>query len=226
MEIRRQGGRVAIRFGKKAFITDVIVDFWAYIVFTLVIIVFAILYVYTAKAKTQELQDARDITYGNYLAQVYLRKPITVGGAQMTMAELIALYDYNQTLELQRELEEDRGIFESMTAFFQGTQNPMRDAIMEITDAFVRVNFEGGRCYVFAVHGNAFNYLRFGDNCLKWRDRGFFLHPEPHLLLERMPELPNSSYINYISPIDPRNDPILIYSIYDMDRLIDVYAED
>ncbi|MBN1544066.1 hypothetical protein JW898_01235 [Candidatus Woesearchaeota archaeon] len=214
--------------GRRAFITDIIVDFWAYIVFVLVVIVFAIFYAYTADARLQALEDAQDISYGNYLAQVYLRKPVSVGNTDMTVAELIALYDYNQTFERERDRSAWEEIEDFTTSFFHGTKNPMRDALMDITDRFVDAYFDDDKCYSFAITGNAFDYHEFSDKCLTIEIGGNFLFMTADVrnILDRLPSLPNSSYQTYISPVDPRDDPIIIHAVYDMDRLLDVYGKD
>lgn len=88
------------RRSKKGFITDVIVDFYAYVVFVLVIIIFGIIFKLSADAKKQRLQDVQGVTDGNFMIQVLLREPIDVGRQKMTYADLLVLYDYNQSKEL------------------------------------------------------------------------------------------------------------------------------
>jgi|GEM_PF-6568777 len=210
--------RFAMRFGKRAFITDVLVDFWAYVMFVLIIIVFAILYTYAIKAKMQALEGAKDITYGNYLAQVYLRKPVTVGNTEMTVAELIAMYDYNQSMEPTESRFEQ--FFASPTAFIVGTRNPMRDALMDLTDNFVEKYFDENKCFVFSIHGSAFDYTRRGGGCFGAQTFSM------HYLLAQLPRLPNTTYVTYVAPIDPREDPILIYSIYNFEGLLAIYSDD
>ena len=73
--------RCKLNRSKKAFISDALVDIWSYIMFVLIVIVFAIIYKYASSEKTQALENIYDVTYGNYLAQVYLRTPVVVGNA-------------------------------------------------------------------------------------------------------------------------------------------------
>jgi hypothetical protein len=237
--------RMKRRTGKKAFITDVIVDFWAYIMFVLVVIVFAILYNYAKEAKLQAIEDVKDVTYGNYLAQVYLRTPVDVAGQKMTMAELIALYDYNQTAERRGESREDVELAETRSdiaevvskvdvsaalrhAFedYVGTGNPMRSAIVDITNDFLEKNYDGDRCFFFAIRGNGFEYQRFNAPCVRLGViGGFFGAVRVDILLRHLPSLPNSSVQTYVASVDPTVRPIVVYSVYDMGRLADIYGE-
>ena len=140
------------RTGKKAFIASALVDFWAYIMLVVIIIVFAIIYKITAEVKLNSLESVRDISYGNYLAHVYLRSPITIADKEMPMAELIALYDYNQTLEKQQGRSFDElDIISRPEEYLAAVENPMREAILEITERFVSENFPEGGDYIFIM---------------------------------------------------------------------------
>jgi hypothetical protein len=230
----RKFGKCRASPGKKAFITDVIVDFWAYITFVLVVIVFAILYKYAAEAKLQAVEDVKDVAYGNYLAQVYLRTPLNVGTEKMTVAELIALYDYNQTLERRGsppEDIEDSVFYDEVAHFFDdsiGDDNPMRSALHSITRDFVDKNFDNDRCFLFTIKGSGFEYQESSAQCISLDV--FFLGPIGAAritdLMDHLPSLPNASIQTYVASVDPRAKPIIIYSIYDMERLVQIYGED
>ncbi|MBI4738628.1 hypothetical protein HY772_03565 [Candidatus Woesearchaeota archaeon] len=94
---RRKGLMERKGKSKKGFITDVVVDFYAYILFVLVIIIFAIVFKLGADAKKQRLQDVQGVNDGNFIIQVFLRQPIDVGSNKMTYADLLILYDNNQS---------------------------------------------------------------------------------------------------------------------------------
>jgi hypothetical protein len=208
--------------GKKAFIAGALVDIWAIVVLVIVIVIFWFIYKAGAEARIQHLQDKKDIVYGNYLAQVYLRTPLLVAGEPMTVAELIAMYDYNQTLERAQEDREDfaEAFVNEPRRFFAGTDNPMREAIIQITDDFVDANFDEKKCFMFSIHGNSFDYNRGSEACPGARGFGM------HYLFSQMPWVPNATYVTYLSPIDPRAKPISVYSVYDFERLLSIYAPD
>ena len=207
--------------GKKAFIMSFIVDFWAYITFVLVVIIFAMVYKYLADAKLQAVEDVKDIVYGNYLSQVYLRKPIVVGEDRMTMAELIAMYDYNQTIE-QRGKKEPTStelLFGNQYFFYGRSDNAMWNGIVEVTEEFIDENFDDSKCYVFAMKGNDFEYARFGSKCNL--EKGFSL-------VSALPQfgVPEKTFLTILPSVDPRNDPIEIYVVYDLKRLIELYSKE
>jgi hypothetical protein len=205
------------KLGKKAFITDIIVDFWAYITFVLVVIVFAIFYKWGAEAKLQQIDDVQDITYGNYLAQVYLRSPVVVGDQDMTMAELITLYDYNQTMEKAADPSYAEMV-QSGFKFFFGSSNDMWDEIEEITEEYVETHYDTDNCYVFSIKGNGFEYSEFS----------YFGCPSGNAfsIASALPQfgVPVETYVTYLPSVDPRQKPIEIYSIYNLERLIELYT--
>lgn len=209
------------RFGKKAFISDSIVDIWAIILFVVVVILFAILFNFKRTEVEEKLQVERDVIYGNYLAQVYLRKPVTVGDQQMTVAELIALYDYNQSMQIkeqggQLDVVSQGGIF----AKWLKSDDGMRDAIKEITWNFVDDNFKDPKrynCYVFSIKGNGFEFSKFGMGC--GTSNAFSIDA----IINEI-GVPRGAYLTYLPSVDPRQDPIKIYSIYDLDSLILTYG--
>jgi hypothetical protein len=208
-----------LKLGKKAFVTDIIVDFWSYIVFVLVVIVFAVLFKLSSEAMLQALEGAKDVTYGNYLAQVYLRTPVIIGNTEMTMAELIAMYDYNQSLIRPEDRTEDY-IFTGQAVFALGQPNAMKDAIMSITNDFVENNYNEHKCFVFSIHGKAFDYTKRNTRCFGSETFGMYY------LWAQIPLIPNETYVTYIAPVDPREDPIAIYSISDLEGLLSVYSDD
>jgi hypothetical protein len=226
---------------KKAFIADAFVDLWAYIMFVLVVIVFAILFKYMSSAKTEALENLYDITYGNYLAQVYLRTPVIVGNARMTVAELISMYDYNQTLEPD-EGKLPEGIFfnlfdwsvdltgqrDASSDFFFGRENDLWRGIKTITDDFVRKNFDSNKCYVFSIKAESFEYAKGNDarKCQVFKGfRGFWQRAEfvnlGRIALQTVGDkgIPPEAYLTYLPSIDPRKKPIEVVSIYDVSKM-------
>jgi len=229
--------------GKKGFISDPVVDIWAIIIFVIVIIVFALIYKNSATEKMEILQDKRDVTYGNYIAQVYLQKPIKIGDEKMTMAELISFYDYNQSIEAKNS----PGILNKVGTFLKG--NLMEEFLGEETDMFVKNNMDSEGCYVFAIKGNSFEKGHVGTKCEAVTDSfinkvvehvalaiptplspflysfsdeiTFYFALEPYLK-----KIPKETYVTYIAPIDPRSKPIELHVIYDLERLLSVYSTD
>ena len=232
--------------GKKGFIADVLVDFWAYITFTLVIIVFAFLYKWLAKSSMEKLANFKGVTWSNHLANVYLRTPIEVADVEISMAELIALYDYNQTAERMKEFkvlnESWPGLFKALASvkqelvgnsFLIGSRGTLAEGFTEITDAFIEENFDAfDTCYLFYVEGNAFKYMEWGSlsKCGKYASQRF----EPGIFtlgtikkdlklenfLKLLDDIPKEGYLTYIPPIDPRHKPIKLYIVYDMAKIL------
>jgi hypothetical protein len=204
------------RLGKHAFLTDVLIDFWAYLAFVLVVIVFATLFKWSAEASKQAIEDTKDVTYGNYMTEVYLRTPLNVGTAKMSMAELIAFYDYNQTLEkgIDKSYAE---VAASPIEFFYGKDNQMKEAFRQITADFISKNFDQSKCYAFMVHGNSFDYVVVGKNCLLTTVIPFYS------ILSNY-NVPKEAYVTYLPSVDPRSKPIEVYCVYDLARLLKLYA--
>lgn len=207
------------RIRKKAFLAGALVDVWAILLFVVVIIVFAVLYKWSAETSMQRLQDKKDVTYGNYLSQVYLRTPLSVAGKEMTVAELIALYDYNQTLEREKDRSYAETVRDGVQYIF-GKRNPMQEALIELTDEFVEENFDRRKCSVFSIYGNAFEYVRRGASCPG--AQAFSLN----YLFRQIDWVPEEAYKTYVATVDPRDEPIIIYSIYDFERVLSVYSPD
>jgi hypothetical protein len=205
--------------GKKAFIAGMASDIWWFFIFVLVIAVFWVFFKWSSEAKMQQIQDKQDISYGNYLAQVYLRTPVDVGGKDMTVAELISFYDYNQTLDLQKD-KTLAGVFEDKVLFIFGKDNAMRQALVQITEDFVEDGFDEDKCYLFAVSGTSFSINYKSDNCA---GAAAF---DMKYLLSYLKDVPVSAYTTYIAPVDPRDEPIMVFAIYDFERLLSVYAPD
>ncbi len=218
MDIRKnRKNRKMRRMNKKAFISDSIVDIWAIILFALVVLTFAILFKFDADAREMAIKDRKDVTYGNYFAQVFLRKPMLAGNEQMTMAELIAFYDYNQTQEKQKSLIQDAKDLHKF--LFYGVRNPLWDALEPTIDQFTEWSFDEDRCWVFSIKGNGFEYAKFGD--CPALSTAFSIA----LALEQY-QVPKETFVTYIASVDPRQKPIEIYSIYDLQRLVELYAPD
>ena len=208
------------KLGKKAFIFRIVVDILAIVLFAIILIVFGLFYAYTAKTKMQNIQGKRDMVYGNYLSQVYLRTPISVAGQDMTVADLIALYDYNQSLEAKRNKSYAEIVDNGYDMLIGSIEpNPMKTAIMSITDDFVDENFNKDKCYAFGVKGNSFEYNRRSGNCPT--GEGFSVY----YLLRYLQYVPNETYVTYIAPVDPRDSPVVVTSVYDLERVIKMYSK-
>ena len=207
------------KLGKKAFIGGAIVDIWAYIIFLLVVLVFYIIFKISAASHEQALTGMKDLSYGNYLAGAYLRAPIDVAGTEMTMAELIALYDYNQSLEKAKGTSfEELDVFSSPERYIAGMNNPVRQAVMGITEGFIEENFREGECYSFIINGNTF---RFADS--RWCGID-----DAEQLIDLLSEvgIPKENYVSYIPSVDPRMRPIEVYCIYDLQSLVKSLSEE
>jgi hypothetical protein len=209
-----------LRKGKKAFISDAVVDIWALFMFVLVIIFFAIFYKWTAEAKMQQIQDKRDIADGNYLAQVYLRTPISVGGTEMTISELISFCDYNQSMEAKQDKSYAEWIQEK-TSFSLGKKTDLCGSLEKMTKEFVEQNFDSNRCFTFAIKGNAYEYSYKSFSC-----PGSSAFSMYYLVKQVLNNVPTAAYATYLASIDPRENPIIVISIYDFERLLAIYAPD
>jgi hypothetical protein len=220
MELKKRNSRPRKKFGKKGLITGVIVDFlWAPLLLLLVTIIFAALFNWAQEAKFRALEDHKDVVYGNYLAQVYLRKPVSVAGTDMTMTELIAMYDYNQSLEKAKDKSYANFIHDPVR-FVMGKKNPMRDAIIELTEAFVEQNFDSGECFAFGIHSDSVDISYKSGACPAGRTFSLFY------MFSVLRTIPNETFSTYIAPIDPRESPIVVYSVYDIERLLKLYSKD
>ncbi len=232
--------------GKKGFIADVIVDFWAYITFVLVIIVFAFLYKLVAKSSMERLSDFRGVTWSNHLASVYLRTPIEIGDTDLSMAELIALYDYNQTHERVKETKAKKESWTDLAAalkstkellmgnsILKGSRGPLADGLFSVTDDFIEDNFDAfDTCYLFYIKGNGFEYMNWGSlsKCKAYaRTRaehgvfGFSVVQSDLTIdnfLQLLDDVPKESYLTYIPAIDPREKPIELYVVYDFEKIL------
>ncbi len=232
--------------GKKGFISDPLVDIWAVIIFIIVIIIFAFIYKATATSKMETLQDKRDITYGNYIAQVYLEKqikPTNNDGETMSMAEIISFYDYKKSVEARKSTT----IVEKIRKFVKG--DPIEESIADITDKFVKSNMNSKGCYVFAIKGNDFEKGYIGAECeavigyfttklikftSTWtigpavrailtrnKENDFYFKMQPYLK-----KIPKYTFVTYIAPLDPRSKPIELHVIYDFERMLSVYSSE
>lgn len=194
------------KLGKKA-ISEVVADIMAIFLVAIIVIIFAIIYKLGAKAQVEEMQAAKGVTYGNYLAQVYLRTPLVAGETRLTMAELIAFYDHNQTLEKQLEIESDR------------EDNQMFKDIKSITEDFAEKNMDTERCFVIAIRGNNFmprDVMVKGECSPVRRD-------DMIPLLVKY-NIPKEAYVTYIPQIDPRYSPVEVYFVYDYSQLFKAFS--
>ena len=96
----------------------------------------------------------------------------------------------------------------------------MRDALIGLTDDFVENNFDSRRCFHFEIRGDGFFYSRRSSSCPGARGFGIYY------LMDRLRDVPREVYVTYIAPVDPRAEPIVVYSIYDFERLLALYSPD
>jgi len=204
------------RFGKRAFISDILVDIWAIIIFVLVILIFYLIFKQSEVSRRQTLQDKQDIVYGNYLAQVYLRTPLTIGTQKLTIGELIALYDYNQSMEKNRT----KSFAESAESLL--SSNPMKKAIVDFTDDFVGKNFDSNRCFIFIIKSKNIDIFKAGTYCdaTLYSMQGMNSWTQ---MYDNLKGVPNATYVTYLATVDPRGDPITIWSVYDLERTLALY---
>ena len=217
----KPGRAVKLAGSRKAFIASALVDVWSYILFAMVIFVFAIIFKYGAEAKVQALADNTNIIYGNYMAQVYLRIPLDVAGEEFTMAELIAIYDYNQSSDPDPEdCEDPPGMSLNDDIEFCGKETPMSKSLIRITDSFVKNNFPD-KCFIFEIYGNSFYYINYNKQCSLSRawDEGFsFSHDS--LARAFGEDVPETSFVTHSAQIDPRQETIKIVSVYDLETML------
>jgi hypothetical protein len=199
------------KLGKKA-ISEVVADIMALFLVAIITIIFAIIYKLGAEARAEVMDSSKGVTYGNYLAQAYLRTPLAAGETKLTMAELIALYDHNQTLEHQLEIESDR------------EDNQMFKDIKKITEQFAERNLNKDKCFIIAIKGNHFDpedVAIVGGIC----DIVNFRPEEIFEILEKY-KIPKDSYITYVPQIDPRYRPVEIYFINDAESLARAFSQE
>jgi hypothetical protein len=211
---------------RKAFIGSALVDIWSYILFAIIILVFALIFKYGAESKLQALTDNTNIIYGNYMAQVYLRIPVKVGGENLTMAELIAIYDYNQSSDPDPEdCEDTPGWSLNGDIEFCGKKNAMSNAIIDITDDFVKTNFPK-ECFIFEIYGNSFYYVNYNKHCslsLAW-DKGFsFSHDS--MAAAFGDDVPDHLFKTHAPQVDPRQETILVVSVYDIETMLRTFGK-
>ncbi|MFQ5474349.1 MAG: hypothetical protein ACE5DM_00800, partial [Candidatus Nanoarchaeia archaeon] len=82
---------------KKAFVGGAIVDFYAYLMFFLIIVLFYIIFKLTAEVHNERMAGSGDILAGNIYSSAYLKHPVYVEQDKLTvsMADLIRLADEN-----------------------------------------------------------------------------------------------------------------------------------
>lgn len=205
MKIQGSGRRMA----KRAFIASALVDIWAYIMFVLVIIIFSLVYKWTAEGHLEELESVRDVSYGNYMAHIYLRSPVDVGGTEMTMAELLALFDYNRTLALEQGLSCEYRPFDEYQYYCM--DGVMGETIVDITNSFMDENLEDTE-HIFIINGTGFTYM----------NAGVFGLGDPRAVISALlsVDIPKENYVTYIPSVDPSGDPVEVYFFYDFPRFI------
>lgn len=85
-------GNNKIFYNKKA-LSEFILDIWSYLVFATAIFFFLVLFkIQATNAVQRELKGITDIPSSSSSLINYLRTPITVGGEEMSIAELIRLW--------------------------------------------------------------------------------------------------------------------------------------
>lgn len=235
---------------KKGFIASILVDFWAVIMFVLVVVIFAFLYKWTSKKAEEKLSVVHGTMWNNYLAELYLRTPLQIRDVEMTMAELIALYDYNQTnmrfLKLKDKKEknwyeklflEANEVLEGNTARI-GDDNPLWQGLDKLTTGFIEDNFDAyNTCWLFGIEGNGFKFLKHGSGskCKKYADTyiemgvwsasaGYKVTYEQ--LFGLLKNVPVEAYTTYVPPIDPTWKPIKVYIVYDIEKTLKLEEKD
>jgi hypothetical protein len=100
--------------GKKASIElgGSFVDFWAYIVWVLVILVFVLLFAFQGctgdAAENKKLEEAKSNLEPNIILMNYLRTPIIVQGKNMSIADLIVIRINNRNYDQQLRQESEK----------------------------------------------------------------------------------------------------------------------
>lgn len=210
-------GKIPRMLASKKSIAEIIVDFWATVAFAVVIVVFYLIYTFGASARLQSITDQHNVIYGNYLAQVYLRMPVSVAGQQMTMAELLAIYDYNQRLKLDAEGTADEDIDELSEG-----DDPLGNAIISITDKFVADNFPE-ECYAFELYGDGFYYELYDHKCgIAFDFMNRMVTHESMQEVLRGADFPEG-FVTYVPQVDPRKETIMLFSVYDIASFANIY---
>ncbi|MBI5398106.1 hypothetical protein HZB03_01460 [Candidatus Woesearchaeota archaeon] len=179
---------------KKGFITDVVVDFYAYIVFVLVIIIFAVIFKLGADAKKQRLQDVQGVNDGNFMMQVLLRQQIDAGSQKLTYADLLVLYDNNQSKALALKEKQSAATAKALpyaaavtaaaaplalpivapamigSSILFGEENVYYKNIDTLTTDFLKINVDTNpryedKCYYLIIRGTSFMYSKVSDRC-------------------------------------------------------------
>jgi hypothetical protein len=127
--------------GKKAFVGGAIVDFYAYLMFFLIIVLFYIIFKLTAEAHNERMSGSGDILAGNIYMKAYLSHPVHLDNDEMTvpMADLIRLAD----------------------------ENPDRyeDIFEEKTEDFMDKTFPNDLCFFFKIKGQDLEYESAESGC-------------------------------------------------------------
>ena len=204
---------------KKAFIASWPVDFWAYILFVVIIVVFAILFKLQDAAMQNQLTGIQSITDGNYLAQLYLRTPLAADNLpeDFTIADFIIYYDYNVSVE--KSLNTPIDLLWSGVKFIYGIQDVNYRTIVALTDDFIKDNMDKKACYLFGITGNDFEYSVIGPECSS-------IAISISSLFGVHNSIPEESYSTYIPPLDPTKQNIKIVVVQDLKSLLSTYAAD
>lgn len=205
-----------VHLGKKGFLMDWLTDFYSIIGLAFTIAVFVIIYKSGEAERERQLEDITDISYGNYMSSVYLRMPIVIDEQEMEMSELIAIYDHIAAGEEGIEISD---VYMDTQTLIIGEPTESRRAIVDITNNYIEKNYDQDKCYIFSIHGNNFEYSRKSPAC------GFMITYSLYHLFGELDDIPSEIYETRIAPVDPREDTIIVYSIYDYDSLITAYVD-
>ncbi|MBW2967059.1 hypothetical protein KY362_01090 [Candidatus Woesearchaeota archaeon] len=238
MEGRRTGkktekaGFARVFSSRKAFISGVASEWFALLLIAIIFVLLFIAFRFGVAQEQRSVEDIRDITQGNYIAQVYLRSQVPFGEDEvLSMAELIELYDHERTQRVEDDEDAGEGglleTAEEMLAFFAnaemmllGEENELQRVIVTNTQAFVRKNFPQDKCYFFGIHGEHMDINFRGTSCSAARTFSIYY------LFSQLEDVDAEVFKTYVAPVDPRDDPIVIYSVYDFERVLAVYSDD
>ena len=211
--------KTKLQRNKKAFIASLIADFWSYLLFVVIIIVFAILFRLQDASKEDQLTGVQSITDGNYLAQTYLRMPLTAKGLpdDFTVGDFIIYYDHNVTEEKKRRGEILQFIWDGLS-FISGIKDSNYYTLDKITKEYIKNNFDDNTCYLFGIIGNDFEYTRTGDYC----KTSFSIVGS--MLFDYYSGIPTETYATHLPPMNPNQKLITVVVISDLSRLLRQYG--
>ena len=206
---------------KKGFIASALVDFYAYLVF--IVIIFFLLFKYAADAKQQSISSSSDILAGNTYLDAYLKSPVDVDGVEMTFGELIAIVDHARS-----DLVIPEGGIHLIPLERGGRR--YSDILSEQTEAFFSDIMESDMCLRLVIVGEHTEEEFSSTPCYaELVNKGLLLLPQVQIfdllggqVSERYKLDPNvdpSRFYVSVPPLVPGEKPVRVAFFYDLGSL-------